>query len=509
MFESKAKIQRWADCGDDFFYGQDGEKVDYEMAVAFYEKAMKKKHPHATFMMGLCYELGRFVDKDLEYAEILYENAAEYGDKDAKKRLKDGKLSVPPVHSDEAEKPQKKKTVQARKPDLLSGDTGELDVKAVRQALEQKSQKEGSVDIKSPQELAPKAYNEGDYKKAYELYKVMAEKGSAESQFMMGLLCGGGKKSFCDDKAQAKVWFEKAASQGHQKAVAELKVIERVAAFMPMVENYAKEKAAKEAQELANGYYKQKNYKDAARFYKAAAEAGDVYSQYSLGFMYRHGQGVELNLDKAIEWLVKAADKGNESARKELVSIEQEIKEKEAKLEALRLAHAHFEAEDYMRAFPYLEKAAQDGEVWAQGNLGWMYGTGNGVPEDQKAALHWIEKAAQQGDMFAQFNLGMFYYNGHGGLSIDFEKAFYWYEKAAKQGHKDAPYELGISYWHSRGVKEDLYLAGYWFVQGKLRGNVECPNALNNLMEYLDTVAYVIEGWPAETIARIKQLKGY
>jgi len=96
MFESTKKAEIWAKCGDDFFYGLEGEKKDYELALNFYEKAMKRKHPRATFMLGLCNELGRGVEKDLEYAEILYEMATEYGDKDAEKRLATGKVMVPP-----------------------------------------------------------------------------------------------------------------------------------------------------------------------------------------------------------------------------------------------------------------------------------------------------------------------------------------------------------------------------------------------------------------------------
>jgi TPR repeat protein len=92
MFESKAKVNMWVECGDDYYFGREGEKVDCEMAAIFYYKAMKKKHPRATYMLGLCHELGRGVDKDIEYADILYERAAGYGDENAKRRLASGKL---------------------------------------------------------------------------------------------------------------------------------------------------------------------------------------------------------------------------------------------------------------------------------------------------------------------------------------------------------------------------------------------------------------------------------
>jgi TPR repeat protein len=87
MLKRKSKANLWAECGDDYYYGRGGETVDYEMASSFYFKAMKRKHPRATYMLGLCYELGQGVERDLEYADILYGKAAEYGDEDAKKCL--------------------------------------------------------------------------------------------------------------------------------------------------------------------------------------------------------------------------------------------------------------------------------------------------------------------------------------------------------------------------------------------------------------------------------------
>jgi TPR repeat protein len=97
MFESKKTVELWVSCGDDYFYGQNGEKKDFEMAVSFYEKAAKKKHARATFMLGLCYELGgKGIKKDLKAAETWFQKAAELGDEDAQKRLASGQTIVPP-----------------------------------------------------------------------------------------------------------------------------------------------------------------------------------------------------------------------------------------------------------------------------------------------------------------------------------------------------------------------------------------------------------------------------
>jgi len=104
MFESQKKIELWVSCGDDYFYGIDVKKKDYELAANFYEKAAKKKHPCAMFMLGLCYELGgRDLKKDIKKAEMWYQKAAELGNDDAQKRLSAGKIRIPPPPRDENE----------------------------------------------------------------------------------------------------------------------------------------------------------------------------------------------------------------------------------------------------------------------------------------------------------------------------------------------------------------------------------------------------------------------
>ena len=92
MFKSKATINLWAECGDDYYFGRDGETIDYEMALIFYQKAAKKKHPHACYMIGVCRENGHGIKKDRAVAKDWYERAAKYGDENAKKRLAEGKL---------------------------------------------------------------------------------------------------------------------------------------------------------------------------------------------------------------------------------------------------------------------------------------------------------------------------------------------------------------------------------------------------------------------------------
>ena len=70
--------------------------------------------------------------------------------------------------------------------------------------------------------------------------------------------------------------------------------------------------------------------------------------------------------------------------------------------------------------------------------LGMLYENGtNGVRKDEKEAIDWFRKAANQGNLDAQYNLGRCYKNGDG-VNQDMLRAAKWFYKAAKQGDKDA-----------------------------------------------------------------------
>ena len=84
-----------------------------------------------------------------------------------------------------------------------------------------------------------------------------------------------------------------------------------------------------------------------------------------------------------------------------------------------------------MRANELVKKAEQ-GDADAQGQLGWMYYKGLGVPQDYQEAVRWFRAAAEQGEAKAQFNLGLMYYQGEGVLE-DFVQAHMWANLAASQ----------------------------------------------------------------------------
>ena len=99
--------------------------------------------------------------------------------------------------------------------------------------------------------------------------------------------------------------------------------------------------------------------------------------------------------------------------------------------------------QDYTEAVKWFRKAAEQGKVHAQNNLGLMYANGQGVPRDDAEAMKWYRKAAEQGEVRAQNNLGLMYDDGWG-VAQDYVQAYMWLDLAAAQRDKTAAKERDI-----------------------------------------------------------------
>ncbi len=91
---------------------------------------------------------------------------------------------------------------------------------------------------------------------------------------------------------------------------------------------------------------------------------------------------------------------------------------------------------DFATALREWRPLAEQGDAYAQNNLGLMYYEGEGVPQDDKTAVKWYTLAAEQGIADAQNNLGVMYGTGQGVIQ-DNVYAHMWGNIAASNGDEN------------------------------------------------------------------------
>ena len=120
-----------------------------------------------------------------------------------------------------------------------------------------------------------------------------------------------------------------------------------------------------------------------------------------------------------------------------------------------------YNAGDHKTALQEWLTLADQGDVRAQYNVGWMNAYGIGTLKDYEEAIVWYRKSADQGFVHAQFNLGNMYLRGDG-VEKDDALAFSWFIKAAEQGDAASQYNLCRLYVLGKGVVESMTEAKYW-----------------------------------------------
>lgn len=130
------------------------------------------------------------------------------------------------------------------------------------------------------------------------------------------------------------------------------------------------------------GAYNEGDYSTALENFKPLAEQGDVNAQFMLGSMYSTGNGVPLNMDKAVEWLRRAAKQDDVEAQFSL---------------GVMYRTGKGVSQNLAQAAKFFRLAAKQGQAKAQTNLAVMYGLGDGVSRNPVMAYMLADIAATQG----------------------------------------------------------------------------------------------------------------
>lgn len=179
---------------------------------------------------------------------------------------------------------------------------------------------------------------------------------------------------------------------------------------------------------------------------KEKAEAGHVQSQVELAVYFHYGTSV--NLSESARWWRAAAEQGNVTAQFNLAEY---------------LLKGRGITKNVYEAIEWYTKAAESGDSLSQSDLGSLFWMGREIPENRPLAFKWISAAAAQGDAEAQNRLGQFYWDGYA-VPKDAAKAIEWYTKAAAKNHYMAQACLGEIYLTGEGVvSKNLVEAHVWF----------------------------------------------
>lgn len=223
-----------------------------------------------------------------------------------------------------------------------------------------------------------------------------------------------------------------------------------------------------EAQNLLGLLYRKgqgvpQDFKEAVRWWRAAAEAGLASAQNNLATMYEAGLGVPQNTNEAIRLYKLAAQQGDPLALSTLQNRFDMIPPQpsdgtDSQNQAYREGVQAYARRDYRTAFLHWRSAATQNNGPAQIQLAQLHEAGLGAPFDLAEAANLYRNAAVQGYAVAQNNLGSMYLSGKG-VPANPREAVKWFRLAAEQGNGTAQLNLGMMYRSGNSVTKNLVLA--------------------------------------------------
>lgn len=194
------------------------------------------------------------------------------------------------------------------------------------------------------------------------------------------------------------------------------------------------------------------NYDETRKLFLEVAKHNYPYAQYAMGYLYEKGLGISIDKNKSFRWYKMAADNGQVAAM-------------------AKISNFYFEGFgielDHKLSIEWKTKAATKGHTYSQSSLAFNYFDGDIIDKDIKKATHWFTEAANLGDNIAQFMLGAIYSN-----SKEYDKSFEYYKLAADNGHQSAPYYLGLYYLNGTFVSQNNKKATELFKKAYENGNL-------------------------------------
>lgn len=144
--------------------------------------------------------------------------------------------------------------------------------------------------------------------------------------------------------------------------------------------------------------------------------------------------------------------------------------------------------QDFTQAAAWYERSAAQGFAPAQYRLGSLYEGGRGVERDLDMARLWYQRAAEAGNRMSMHNLASLYAGGEL-EGQDFAAAAHWFEEAAGRGLTDSQFNLGMLYARGLGVEQDFEKSYVWFSLAARSGDEDAANSRDDVARSLESDA--------------------
>ena len=279
--------QAWL--GSSYERGINGYERDASMAAYWYRRAAENGHTEAQYNLGVMYSWGNGIPANHEQAVYWVRKAAEKGYHQAEDHLCFLYFAGKGVQQDYKQ-------------------AFGWGIRAARAGM-----------AYSQWAVACMYYYgngvERDYKQAAHWCREAAEQGYSVAQNNLGLMYEYGL-GVAQDYGQALSWYKKAIAQGYSLAQTNLNRLQEKMKPAPeevLVLHTTNPFALLDTQTLYDRgaqYLEAKNYSEALKYFREAANRNHAPAQDKLGWMYQNGWGVPQDYAQAVEWFRKAANQG-------------------------------------------------------------------------------------------------------------------------------------------------------------------------------------------------------
>lgn len=430
---------------------------DVDKGMQLLRHAADLGNANALYVLAICYQKGKYVEKDEKKAfELLWTSIQAENTPESIKKLgdfyRDG-IGAAQAYEDAA------RLYQA------ASDRGNAAAMiALSELYYEGKGVEKNVEVAI--QLQKKANEIYDWnlfgKMPLEIAKEQAKQGDQEAMYQLGqrYLNGDGVEQNIE---VASDWWLKAAMKGHIKA----------------------------CHDLGTYYvYTKHDTENGLKWLNKSASENFVLSIRTLGEIYLHGLGVEVDTVKGMEYLLKAAEEHDDTQLRLSslyhagVSVEKDLDkarywfekylEHDSAQAHYLMGHFLFDGDmydvDYPKALEHFAKAVKGHCHEASPYYIDMLWRGNHAVQDREAVLATYKELDEKGDEEASFYLYTLYNDEEYALR-DKEIAIKYLKKSAEEGYPVALRYLAFQYMEGGLLETDFNKANEYFIQASDRGD--------------------------------------